>query len=81
MEKLKSYQIISEYVQSYKEWVESDERYEYYLISDEKMGHIQLFKTNFDKTKFNFIVVFHFQEKEDYTVESAFSSKKYDKFP
>jgi hypothetical protein len=65
MDKLKTYQIVSEYVQSHKEWVESDTRYEYHLISDEQTGHIQLFKTNFDKSKFNFIIVFHFQIKAD----------------
>lgn len=65
MEKLETYQVVLEYVQSVKEWFERDDRYEFHLISDEKTGHIQLFKTNFDKTKFNFIVVFHFQVKED----------------
>lgn len=65
MEKLKTYQTVLQYVQSTKEWFEHDDRYEFHLISDEKTGHIQLFKTSFTKTKFNFIVVFHFHIKED----------------
>lgn len=65
MNRLKKYQVVLEYVQSHKEWIENNTEYEYHLISDEKTGHIQLFKTNFEKTKFNFVVIFHFQIKED----------------
>jgi hypothetical protein len=48
-----------------KNGLKSNTEYEYHLISDEKTGHIQLFKTSFDKTKFNFVIIFHFQIKED----------------
>jgi hypothetical protein len=46
MEKLKTYQTVLEYVQSVQEWFERDDRYEFHLISDEKTGHIQLFKSD-----------------------------------
>ena len=65
MEKLKTYQTVLDYVQSHQEWVKNDKRYEYHLISDEKTGHIQLFKTGFTETKFDFTIVFHFSIKED----------------
>lgn len=64
--KLKNFQIILEYVEAHKEWASRDKTVEYYLIADKENGHIQLFRTYFNKDNiFQFLVIFHFQIKED----------------
>ena len=65
MDKLNIFQIVTEYVKSYANWVSNNSKYDYHLITDKEKGHIQLFKVGFNQEgKFRFHIIFHFQIKE-----------------
>lgn len=63
---LRNFQIVLDYVQSFKDWSSRDESVEYHLVTDKEHGHIQLFNTYFNEdNRFRFHVVFHFIIKTD----------------